>query len=50
MAEAYFYQRADDCRQLADSEHDTDLSEMLRDLEQTYRLMARRALAACRAH
>lgn len=50
MAEAYFYQRAEDCRQLACEEGDPDLSAMLRELEQTYRHMARRALAPCRAH
>lgn len=50
MAEAYFYQRAEDCRQLASEERDPELSAMLRDLERDYRQMARLALAPCRAH
>jgi hypothetical protein len=46
MAEAYFYDRARDCRQLASEERDRLLSEMLLDLEQDYLSMARRATAA----
>ncbi len=50
MAEAYFHQRAEDCRQLASEERDANLSAMLRELEKSYRTLARLALAECRAH